>query len=131
MKPNNILLDSDGHVRLADLGGVIDQEGQTLGKKSEFLHPLFSIKYNEVLDEGDKTSLTKGKKKLKRRMSVMGTFGYMGEWSAVLMCNLIHCITLHYNTIQYNTIQYNTIQYNTIQYNYLFSNSFDVCSVYA
>lgn len=79
LKPNNILLDEDGHVRLADLGGVIDQEGQTLGRKSEFLHPLFSIKYNEVLDSDDKTSSAKGKKKLKRRMSVMGTFGYMGK----------------------------------------------------
>ena len=81
MKPNNILLDADGHVRLADLGGVIDQEGQTLGRKSEFLHPLFSIKYNEVLDESDETSFARGKKKLKRRMSVMGTFGYMGKSS--------------------------------------------------
>ena len=77
LKPNNILLDADGHVRLADLGGVIDQEGQTLGRKSEFLHPLFSIKYDEKLSDDD-TSFARGKKKLKRRMSVMGTFGYMG-----------------------------------------------------
>ena len=86
LKPNNILLDSDGHVRLADLGGVIDQEGQTLGRKSEFLHPLFSIKYNETLDEDDKTSSLKGKKKLKRRMSVMGTFGYMGTLICPFLC---------------------------------------------
>jgi serine/threonine protein kinase len=67
LKPSNILLDCDGHIKLADLGGVVDQSGQTLGKKSELVHPLFSTKFD------DQQEVEPGQ--LKRRISVMGTFG--------------------------------------------------------
>ncbi len=69
LKPSNVLLDGDGHVKLADLGGVVDQGGQILGKKSELIHPLFSSKFEN--HEGH--DVEPGQ--LKRRMSIMGTFG--------------------------------------------------------
>lgn len=35
MQPNNILLGADGHVRIVDMGSVIDTDGKTLGAYSE------------------------------------------------------------------------------------------------
>ena len=35
LKPNNVLLNADGHVQLVDLGGVVDERGEVLGKKDE------------------------------------------------------------------------------------------------
>jgi serine/threonine protein kinase len=65
LKPNNILLDANGHIKLADLGGVIDDNGKTLGRKLDIIHPLFSSKVHGVKRSGQ----------LERRNSIMGTFG--------------------------------------------------------
>lgn len=80
LKPNNILLNADGHVQLVDLGGVLDEEGKVLGMASESqgLAPLFAQKFGksgaeeEVPDEVEAATTKKSKT---RRMSIMGTFG--------------------------------------------------------
>lgn len=94
LKPNNVLLNEDGHIQLVDLGGVADESGATLGQKQEAqgLVPLFtqhfikktsnytsyepgavhSIPENEeVVDENQKFK----KPPIKRKLSIMGTFG--------------------------------------------------------
>mmetsp|Transcript_7589 Transcript_7589/g.8035 ORF Transcript_7589/g.8035 Transcript_7589/m.8035 type:complete len:642 (-) Transcript_7589:200-2125(-) len=81
LKPNNVLLDYDGHIKLADLGGVVDQEGKTLGRKSELVHPLFSTKFGPHEDNDDQ----KRPGQIKRRMSVMGTFGYMAPEMVIML----------------------------------------------
>jgi serine/threonine protein kinase len=35
LKPNNVLLNDDGHIQLVDLGGVADEHGLILGKTDE------------------------------------------------------------------------------------------------
>lgn len=91
VKPSNILIDSDGHIKLADLGGVMDVEGRTLrtGRAENIGSFPFAQKYGpggdlSALNEFEKSvhktvhgDLDPGQRfKLKRKMSVMGTFGY-------------------------------------------------------
>lgn len=83
LKPNNILLDYDGHIKLADLGGVVDQEGKTLGRVSELVHPLFSVQFGPQSDDDAQNQARPGQ--LKRRMSVMGTFGYMAPEMVIML----------------------------------------------
>ncbi len=85
LKPNNVLLNSDGHVQLADLGGILDEGGKVLGQHSDShgLAPLFVQKYGRPLPEtipeeasGEEALVPVAPKKNKtRRMSIMGTFG--------------------------------------------------------
>ena len=76
LKPNNVLLHEDGHIQLVDLGGVVDAKGNTLGVLFDTpeLAPLFAPgRLNKSKDGGD--DLNKSTE-TKRRMSIMGTFGY-------------------------------------------------------
>ena len=82
------MLNSDGHVLLVDLGGVLDQEGKVLGKntaQNNIISPLFAQRYDVGVTalqgpdaEADSPSQSpEERNKRNRRMSIMGTFGYM------------------------------------------------------
>lgn len=74
LKPNNVLLHEDGHIQLVDLGGVVDAEGNTLGPffENEDMAPIFAPARPTKKDsEGTLKS-----QEHRRRMSIMGTFGY-------------------------------------------------------
>lgn len=93
LKPNNVLVNDDGHVQLVDLGGVVDEDGKVIGAQHETntLLPLFTHQYSAVAsatrahylndrdravnpeaEEGDEIRPLPSRK---RRMSIMGTFG--------------------------------------------------------
>lgn len=88
LKPNNVLLNADGHVLLADLGGVLDLEGRTLGQHStgqDLVSPLLWRRYDthiRPLSDAEQ-DLCAGVDR--RRMSIMGTFGYMAPEMVIMM----------------------------------------------
>lgn len=85
LKPNNVLLNEDGHIQLVDLGGVADEYGTTLGKESEVkgLIPLMTQSYAqaatasrvEIKQETENSGKDDVAKPPKRKLSIMGTFG--------------------------------------------------------
>ena len=98
LKPNNVLLNEDGHVQLVDLGGVVDEDGKLIGSQHETsqILPLFTRQYGSIAAaaraqheeaEKDKSDAVEGEEAdefkplppsqapRKRRMSIMGTFG--------------------------------------------------------
>lgn len=90
LKPNNVLLNEDGHIQLVDLGGVADESGSTLGQKQEAqgLVPLFTQHFikktanytsygdaGDLPDDGAVGENGAPKPPIKRKLSIMGTFG--------------------------------------------------------
>lgn len=78
LKPNNILLTESGHIQLVDLGGVVDESGNVLGRREDdnLKHlPLFQTN-STLVNSNIETIKHRGKHKHpKRRLSIMGTFG--------------------------------------------------------
>ena len=101
LKPQNVLLQGDGHVMLVDLGGVLDVGGNVLGQTSESnnLLPFFQRDYQQsfynVRDHPDEvsgspfatttTASSSTAAPEKRRMSIMGTFGYMAPEMVIML----------------------------------------------
>lgn len=100
LKPSNVLLNSEGHIQLVDLGGVLDCEGRVLGVRCETdgLIPLFARHLSSMTEEAtsgteestDKTSTSTaaGQRRPvrpKHRMSIMGTFGYMAPEMVIML----------------------------------------------
>lgn len=97
LKPNNVLLNEDGHIQLVDLGGVADEYGVTLGKNQHEggAHPLLSQTFAKSnaysLDTGDNDDEDNNNndgnkpKKPKRKLSIMGTFGYMAPEMVIML----------------------------------------------
>jgi len=88
LKPNNVLLNEDGHCLLADLGGVLDLEGRVLGQHSpghDLISPLLWRRFDThitPLSDGEQDSCAAVDR---RRMSIMGTFGYMAPEMVIMM----------------------------------------------
>ena len=87
-----MLLNEDGHVLLVDLGGVLDQEGKVLGKNTEqndLMSPLFAQRFDvnmTALEEEEEKPMPESQKnKRNRRMSIMGTFGYMAPEMVIML----------------------------------------------
>lgn len=90
LKPNNVLLNEDGHIQLVDLGGVADEYGTTLGQHSEVhgLIPLFTQNFAprvSISVGGTTEGIADLPKKPKRKLSIMGTFGYMAPEMVIML----------------------------------------------
>ncbi|CAM9358055.1 unnamed protein product, partial [Pylaiella littoralis] len=84
LKPCNVLLNLDGHIKLADMGGVAEfAEGtclQTSKEKSQFsATEIGSLPEKQSTDDGPRPL-----NKKHRRRSIMGTQGYMAPEMVIL-----------------------------------------------
>lgn len=97
LKPNNVLLHEDGHIQLVDLGGVADEYGTTLGKQQDYTGaiPLLSQHFGREdgkgknyysLEQEEESVVGTGQQtKPKRKLSIMGTFGYMAPEMVIML----------------------------------------------
>ena len=90
LKPDNVIISSDGHIKLVDLGGVVDVAGDGIGAHEEvnkglFADPSFdqdnrnAAQFDEESQSRRATARVTAKvqKKAKRAKSIMGTMGFM------------------------------------------------------
>lgn len=88
LKPQNVLLNSDGHIQLVDLGGVMDEHGHwsKRNQNSETVLPLFANP-NDLLQPTNQQvqSAEHRPKNPKRKQSIMGTVGYMAPEMVILL----------------------------------------------
>ncbi|CAM9521407.1 unnamed protein product, partial [Choristocarpus tenellus] len=84
LKPCNVLLCADGHIKLADMGGVAEfAEGSCLDNSTTSKHPFGTV--IGALPEGNQAKETGiNFKNLHRRRSIMGTQGYMAPEMVIL-----------------------------------------------
>ena len=100
LKPSNVLLGHDGHCFLSDLGGVIDESGNALNNcspapfKPELNHDdtvADGIDLPSSTSSSSKVPLNStSNQKVKRRFSVMGTYGYMAPEMVALLSRPIN-----------------------------------------
>jgi serine/threonine protein kinase len=67
LKPQNVLLNADGHIQLVDLGGIIDPSGEVLGIQDEseqMLNGLFAKDYKHFAVDQEKKRQEFGDKSL-------------------------------------------------------------------
>lgn len=123
LKPNNVLLNADGHIQLVDLGGVVDERGNTLGKADEaqLLVPLLAQSFAQEAPSPSKThsplpTLSEGmtayddaaaeddvagELKPKRKLSIMGTFGYMAPEMVIMLSQHSHEMTGYNDSVDW------------------------------
>lgn len=89
LKPSNVLLNADGHIQLVDLGGVVDESGKVLGKSDEIsdIAPFFSKTQKKIrnIEDIHEDASAAGEESNKRRLSIMGTFGYMAPEMVIML----------------------------------------------
>ena len=99
LKPSNVLLGQDGHCFLSDLGGVIDESGETLKQCTPL--PFKPDMANDDKDDQPTTTTTiaaaaaanatsQNNPKQNRRFSVMGTYGFMAPEMIALLSRPIN-----------------------------------------
>ena len=90
LKPNNVILCENGHILLADLGGVVDQTGRVLSNQqldsASIDMPLFTRKYGHgIIPTLEEKEVEPDEGQPKRRLSIMGTVGYMAPEMVIIM----------------------------------------------
>lgn len=96
LKPSNILLDSDGHVKLVDMGGCADGDDVVVSDQLGTLdRSIFQSKVTRSVTNADASdaiaatiqqlSASGSQSDKLRRTSIMGTLGYMAPEVVVMM----------------------------------------------
>ncbi len=71
LKPSNVLIDMDGHIKLADLGGAVNSKSKSLKNPDVTARSLFLSNFSMEIPKEDPRNLEEPA----RRRSVLGTTG--------------------------------------------------------